>query len=115
MNLDRIKVSKVLQVIDEDLKFNKALIIHNPRKKKRLYEAFCAVSKTYNELFDLDYTPVDLSINEFIYEIENADYLSNKHEHKQVIEALKNELLDYYKHCAKRTIFYLQYKQKGGQ
>ena len=96
MNFDRIKVSKVLQVIDEDLKFNKALIIHYPRKKKKLYEAFHVVSNTYNELFDLDYTPVDLSINEFVYEIENADYLSNHHEHKKVIEALKNELLDYY-------------------
>ena len=85
MNLNRIKVSKMLQVIEKDLKFN-----------KRLYEAFHVVSNTYNELFDFDYTPVDLSINEFIYEIENADYLSNNHEHKQVIEALKNELLDYY-------------------
>ena len=75
----------MLQVIEKDLKFN-----------KRLYEAFHVVSNTYNELFDFDYTPVDLSINEFIYEIKNADYLSNNHEHKQVIEALKNELLDYY-------------------
>jgi len=96
MNLNTIKVSKVLQVIEENLKFNKALILHYPRKKKKLYDAFHVVSNTYNELLDLDYTPVDLNINEFIYEIENADYLSNNHEHEQVIEALKNELLVYY-------------------
>ena len=97
MNLNKeIPVSNVLQVIEENLKFNKALIVHNPRKKKRLHEAFRAVSNTYNELLDLDYSPVDLSINEFIYEIENADYLSNVHEHRQVIEVLLNELLDYY-------------------
>ena len=88
MNLNKeIPVSKVLQVIEENLKFNKSL---------RLHEAFRAVSNTYNELLDLDYSPVDLSINEFIYEIENADYLSNVHEHRQVIEVLLNELLDYY-------------------
>ena len=95
MNFNKIKVSKVLQVIQEDLKFNKALIIHNPRKKKRLYEAFHTVYNKYNELFDLDYTPVDLTINEFIYEIREADYLSNDTDNEQVIETLKNELLDY--------------------
>ena len=95
MNFNKIKVSKVLQVIQEDLKFNKALIIHNPRKKKRLYEAFHTVYNKYNELFDLDYTPVDLTINEFIYEIREADYLSNDTDNEQVIEYLQNELLDY--------------------
>ena len=95
MNFNKIKVSKVLQVIQEDLKFNKALIIHNPRKKKRLYEAFHTVYNKYNELFDLDYTPVDLTINEFIYEIREADYLSNDTDNEQVIETLQNELLDY--------------------
>ena len=99
MNFDKIKISKVLQVIEEDLKFNKALILHNPRKKKQLYDAFHTVYNKYNELFDLDYTPVDLTINEFIYEIREADYLSNEknafHDNEQVIEYLKNELLDY--------------------
>ena len=95
MNFNKIKVSKVLQVIQEDLKFNKALIIHNPRKKKRLYYAFHTEYNKYNELFDLDFTPVDMTVDEFIYEIREADYLSNDTDNEQVIETLKNELLDY--------------------
>ena len=61
----------------------------------RLRDAFYTVSNRYDELFDLDYTPVDMTINEFIYEIREADYLSNDHENEQVIDALKNELLNY--------------------
>ena len=72
MNFDKIKVSQVLQVIEEDLKFNKALILHNPRKKSRLHDAFKTVSNTYNELFDLDYTPVDMTINEFANNIASV-------------------------------------------
>ena len=95
MNFDKIKVSQVLQIIEEDLKFNRALILHNPRKKKRLYDAFKTVSNTYNELFDLDYTPVDMTINEFIYEIRELSDDTNIDENEQVIDVLKYELLNY--------------------
>jgi len=100
MNFDKIKVSQVLQVIQEDLKFNKTLIIHNPRKKERLYDAFHTVSNTYNELFDLNYSGgvralVNLTINEFICEIrENSDD-TNIDENEQVIDVLKYELIEY--------------------
>tara|TARA_B100001094_G_C18085999_1_gene747766 strand:- start:595 stop:969 length:375 start_codon:yes stop_codon:yes gene_type:complete len=100
MNFDKIKVSQVLQVIQEDLKFNKALILHNPRKKERLYDAFHTVSNTYNELFDLNYSGgvralVNLTINEFICEIrENSDD-TNIDENEQVIDVLKYELIEY--------------------
>ena len=95
MNFDKIKVSQVLQIIEEDLKFNRALILHNPRKKERLHDAFKTVSNTYNELFDLDYTPVDLTINEFIYEIRELSDDTNIDENEQVIDVLKYELLNY--------------------
>ena len=95
MNFDKIKVSQVLQIIEEDLKFNKALILHNPRKKSRLHDAFKTVSNTYNELFDLDYTPVDMTINEFVYEIRELSDDTNIDENEQVIDVLKYELLNY--------------------
>jgi hypothetical protein len=95
MNFDKIKVSQVLQVIEEDLKFNKALILHNPRKKERLYDAFHTVSNTYNELFDLDYTPVDMTIDEFIHEIRELSDDTNIDENEQVIDVLKYELIEY--------------------
>lgn len=110
MNLirDRIKVSKVLQVIQEDLNvIEKTDVLERDIPKYKLVElreAFYTVYNKYNELFDLDYKPVDMSINEFIYEIENADYLSNDHDNEQVIEALKNELLDYYIESNRTTV-----------
>jgi len=99
MNFDKIKVSQVLQVIEEDLNvIEKTDVLEREISKHqlvRLRDAFHTVSNTYNELFDLDYTPVDMTINEFIYEIRELSDDTNIDENEQVIDVLKYELIEY--------------------
>ena len=88
MNFDKIKVSQVLQVIEEDLNVNESA---SHQKIARLRNALETVTNTYNELFDLDYTPVNMSVNEFIYEIRELSDDLNIDENEQVITIIKNE------------------------
>ena len=99
MNFDKIKVSQVLQIIEEDLNvIEKTDVLEREISKHqlvRLRDAFYTVSNRYDELFDLDYTPVNMSVNEFIYEIRELSDDTNIDENEQVIDVLKYELLDY--------------------
>ena len=99
MNFDKIKVSQVLQIIEEDLNvIEKTDVLEREISKHqlvRLRDAFYTVSNTYNELFDLDFTPADLTIDEFIYEIRELSDDTNIDENEQVIDVLKYELLNY--------------------
>ena len=99
MNFDKIKVSQVLQVIEEDLNvIEKTDVLEREISKHqlvRLRDAFYTVSNTYNELFDLDFTPVNMSVNEFIYEVRELSDDTNIDENEQVIDVLKYELIEY--------------------
>ena len=99
MNFDKIKVSQVLQVIEENLNvIEKTDVLEREISKHqlvRLRDAFYTVSNTYNELFDLDFTPVNMSVNEFIYEVRELSDDTNIDENEQVIDVLKYELLEY--------------------
>ena len=99
MNFDKIKVSQVLQVIEEDLNvIEKTDVLEREISKHqlvRLRDAFYTVSNRYDELFDLDFTPVDMTVDEFIYEIRELSDDTNIDENEQVIDVLKYELIDY--------------------
>tara|TARA_R100001463_G_scaffold93084_1_gene147843 strand:- start:95 stop:430 length:336 start_codon:yes stop_codon:yes gene_type:complete len=92
LDFDKVFVSKVLQIVEEDLNVNEK---DSHIKIARLRDAFETVAKKFDELLDLDYMPIDLTINEFISELrENSDDL-NIDENEQIIDVLKYELIEH--------------------
>jgi len=92
LDFDKVSVSRVLQIVQEDLNVNENA---SHIKIARLRNALDTVADKFDELLDLDYMPIDLTINEFISELrENSDD-TNIDENEQIIDVLKYELIEH--------------------